>query len=102
MEAIPSRPLLLAAVGRAVKQAGQTTLYLTPMHAAKENLMKLISKVRQALNHVKATAEQLPSADRWKTLLAYIVASIIPKRTPRLPKPGAFLPAELDPQNFIR
>jgi hypothetical protein len=50
------------------------------MHAAKENLMKLISKVRQALNHVKATAEQLPSADRWKTLLAYIVASIIPKR----------------------
>jgi hypothetical protein len=49
--------------------------------------------VRKALNHVKAIAEQLPSADRWKTLLAYIIARIIPKRTPRLPIPGAFLPA---------
>jgi hypothetical protein len=45
MEAITSRPLLLAAVGRAVKHAGQTTLHLTPMHAAKENLMKLISNL---------------------------------------------------------
>jgi hypothetical protein len=93
MEAITSRPLLLAAVGRAVKHAGQTILHLTPMHAAKDNLMKLISNVRKALNHVKAIAEQLPSADRWKTLLAYIVARIIPKRTPRLPTPGACLPA---------
>jgi hypothetical protein len=68
-------------------------VHLTPMHAAKENLMMLISNVRKALNHVKAIAEQLPSADRWKTLLAYIVARIVPKRTPRLPIPGAFLPA---------
>jgi hypothetical protein len=37
----------------------------------------------------------LPSADRWKTLLAYIIARIIPKRTPRLPIPGAFFPASL-------
>jgi hypothetical protein len=55
--------------------------------------MKLISNVRRALNHVKAIAEQLPSADRWKTPLAYIIARIVPKRTPRLPIPGAFLPA---------
>ena len=93
MEAIASRPLLLAAVGRAVKHAGQTILHLTPMHTAKDNLMNLISNVRKALNHVKAIAEQLPSADPWKTLLAYIVARIIPKRTPRLPMPGACLPA---------
>ena len=32
-EALTSRPLLLAAVGRAAHSAGQTTLYLTPMHA---------------------------------------------------------------------
>jgi hypothetical protein len=38
MEAITSRALLLAGVGRAVKHAGQTTLYLTPMHAAKDKL----------------------------------------------------------------
>ena len=66
MEAITSRPLLLAAVGRAVRHGGQTTVYLTPMHAARENLMKLISNVRQALNHVKAIADQclLPTAGK--------------------------------------
>lgn len=31
-EALTSRPLLLAAVGRTVSQGRQTTLYLTPMH----------------------------------------------------------------------
>ena len=70
-EAITCRPLLLATVGRAVQHAGQTILYFTPMHAARENLMKLISNVRKTLNRVKAIAEQLPSADRSKTLLAY-------------------------------
>jgi hypothetical protein len=32
-EALTSRPLLLAAVGRAPNSSNQTTLYLTPMHA---------------------------------------------------------------------
>ena len=48
MEAITSRALLLAGVGRAVKHAGQTTLYLTPMHAAKDKLMALIANIRAA------------------------------------------------------
>jgi hypothetical protein len=34
LEAITSRPLLLAAVGTVANHAGQTTLYLTPMHGA--------------------------------------------------------------------
>ena len=50
MEAITSRALLLAAVGRATKHAGQTTLYLTPMHAAKATLMHLIAIIRAALS----------------------------------------------------
>ena len=49
MEAITSRALLLAGVGRAVKHAGQTTLYLTPMHAAARKLMALITNIRVAL-----------------------------------------------------
>jgi hypothetical protein len=32
-EALASRPLLLAAVGRAASGGNQTTLYLAPMHA---------------------------------------------------------------------
>jgi hypothetical protein len=82
MEAITSRALLLAAVGRATQHAGQTTLYLTPMHAARTTLMMLIANIRAAISHVRRIAEQLPTVDRWKTLLNYIVARIIP-RNPR-------------------
>jgi hypothetical protein len=46
MEAINSRPLLLAGVGRAVKHAGQTALYLTAKHAAGQHIMTLIANIR--------------------------------------------------------
>ena len=76
MEAITSRALLLAGVGRAVKHAGQITLYLTPMHGAKDKLLGLIANIRAALSYVRAVAEQLPQVDRWKTFLDYVVAKI--------------------------
>ena len=82
MEAITSRALLLAGVGRAVKHAGQTTLYLTPMHAAKDQLMGLSANIRAALSHVRAVAEQLPQTDRWKAYLDYVVARITRPLTP--------------------
>lgn len=65
-----------AGVWRAVKHAGQTTLYLTQMHAAKDKLLGLIANIRAALSHVRAVAEQLPQADRWKTFLDYVVAKM--------------------------
>lgn len=86
MEAITSRALLLASVERAVKHAGQTTLYLTPMHAAKDKLMALIGNIRAALRHVRGVAEQLPAADRWKTFLDYVVARITRPLPPWLPQ----------------
>lgn len=76
MEAITSRALLLAGVGRAVKHGGQTTLYLTPMHAAKDKVLTLIANVHAALSHVKAVAEQLPGANRWTSFVDYVVAKI--------------------------
>ena len=91
MEAITSRALLLASVGRATQHAGQTTLYLTPMHAARTTLMALIANIRAALSHVRRVAEQLPTVDRWKTLLDYIVARIIPHRPRKHLETGALL-----------
>jgi hypothetical protein len=52
------------------------------MHAARTTLMMLIANIRAAISHVRRIAEQLPTVDRWKTLLNYIVARIIP-RNPR-------------------
>jgi hypothetical protein len=91
MEAITSRALLLASVGRATKHAGKTTLYLTPMHASRTALMLLIANIRAALGHVRKVAEQSPSADRWKTLLDYIAARIIPRRPRKRLETGALL-----------
>jgi Transposase DDE domain group 1 len=85
MEAITSRALLLAGVGRAVKHAGQTTLYLTPMHAAKDKLMALIANIRAALSHVRAVAEQLPATHRWTAFLNYVVAKITRPLPPWIP-----------------
>jgi hypothetical protein len=78
MEAITSRPLLLAAVGRAAHSGGQTTLYLTPMHGKTKLLKSLIANIHAALQHVKAAAEQFKSVDRWATLLRYISERIAP------------------------
>ena len=91
MEAITSRALLLAGVGRATQHAGQTTLHLTPMHAAKAALMQLIANIRAAVGHVRKVAEQSPETDRWKTMLDYIVARIIPRQPRKLLDTGPLL-----------
>jgi hypothetical protein len=55
---------------------GQTTLHLTPMHAAKDKVLALIANVHAALSHVKAVAEQLPGANRWTSFVDYVVTKI--------------------------
>ena len=91
VEAITSRPLFLAAVGRAVHGGGQTTLYLTPMHGKAHLLRPLIANIHAALQHVKAAAEQFKAADRWALLLRYVSDKIAPALGPFRP-PNA-LPA---------
>ena len=76
-QALTSRPLLLAAVGRAASSGNQTTLYLTPMHAEAGLIKSMIANVHAAIRHVKAAAEQLPKLDRWRVLLAYICQRIV-------------------------
>jgi hypothetical protein len=85
MEAITSRPLLLAAVGKAVNHANQTTLYLTPLHGKATALKTLIANIGAALRHVRQAAEQLVQADRWALLLRYISDKIAPTLRPFKP-----------------
>jgi hypothetical protein len=92
-EALTSRPLLLAAVGRAATSGGQTTLYLTPMHAEVGLIKSMIANVHAAVEHVRRTAEQLPGLDRWRALLLYICQRIVgpsalPTPPPALAGPG--------------
>lgn len=78
LEAITSRPLLLAAVGKAASHAGQTTLYLTPLHARSSTVKALIANVRAALQHVRSAAQQFGDIDRWSAMLRYISERIAP------------------------
>ena len=79
MEAITSRPLLLAGVGRATQHAGQTTLYLTPMHAARDNVIAMVENIRRALAHSRHVAEQLAQTSPWQAFVVYVVARITKK-----------------------
>ncbi|MFY9513745.1 MAG: transposase [Rubrivivax sp.] len=85
MEAITSRPLLLAAVGTAASHAGQTTLYLTPLHGKADLLKRLIANIGAALRHVRAAAEQFKDIDPWATLLRYVSDKIAPTLAPFRP-----------------
>jgi len=88
LEAITSRPLLLAAVGKAASHANQTTLYLTPLHGRADILKNLIANIGAALRHVKAAAEQFKDLDRWGHLLRYISDRIAPVIGPPKPPPA--------------
>ena len=91
MQAITSRPLLLAAVGTVANHAGQTTLYLTPLHGKANILKPLIANIRAALQHVKDTAEQFKVIDRRAVLLRYVSDKIAPTLGPF--RPADALPA---------
>ena len=75
IEAVASRPLLLAAVGKAARHAGhagQTTLYLTPIHGKTKHLKSLLANIRKALQHVRVAAEQFKAIDPWPAPLRYV------------------------------
>lgn len=82
LEAITSRPLLLAAVGRITESGGQRRVLLSLTHAASAHVKALVANVREGLEHILATAPQLPSVQRWKALAHYIVDKIIAASAP--------------------
>jgi Transposase DDE domain len=61
LEAVTSRPLLLAAVGKTASHAGQTQLYLTPLHATPSNRWSL------TCGRLSATSPALRSSSQSST-----------------------------------
>ena len=91
-EALTSRPLLLAAVGRAVSHAGQTLLYLTPTHAEVGLIKSMIANVHAAISYVRRAAEQLPKLDHWRALVGYICQRIVGQMALPIPPPALAAP----------
>ncbi|PTT74953.1 transposase [Pelomonas sp. HMWF004] len=61
-EALTSRPLLLAAVGRAANSGNQTTLYLTPMHAQASLIKAMVAMFMRPSSTSKRLRSSCPSS----------------------------------------
>jgi hypothetical protein len=79
LEAVTSRPMLLAAVGRITESGGQKRILLSLTHAAANHVKALVANVREGLAHVLATAPQFAPGQSWKALVHYI--SLRPRQT---------------------
>jgi Transposase DDE domain group 1 len=91
-EAITSRSLLLAGVARLTEHAGQSRLLLTLNHAAGDQIKAMIANIRKGLDHIRATAPQLPKRDRWRALIRYIVTQILRTKPGKPPLPLTWPP----------
>ena len=94
LEAITSRPLLLAGVARLTEHSGQSRLLLTLTHAAGDLIKSMVTNVRKGLDTILATAPQLTKPQRWKALVRYIVEKILAARPKTKVQPA------LMPSNF--
>ncbi len=95
LEAITSRPLLLAGVARLTQHAGQNRLLVTLTHAAGDQIKAMIATIRKGLDHIRATAPQLPKPERWRALIRYIVANILAAQSKNRSPFGSPFPAPL-------
>jgi hypothetical protein len=71
-EAITSRPMLLHAIGRQTRHAGQKRLTITSAHAKFKKISKILNSSSRFLQKIQNAAEQLTSKRRWQIILSRI------------------------------
>jgi hypothetical protein len=69
-EAVSSRPLALHGIARRTRHSNQTTIEVTSTHSKAGLMAQALRKVSAFLKHIKATAEQLTQASRWRLILS--------------------------------
>ena len=92
LEAITSRPLLLAAIAERTRHGRQTTLRITSTHGHAGWAERVLTGVAQFLRGLIDTAEQLTTDQRWSRILAHAVRSWLKGRQLRAP-PRLMAPA---------
>ena len=71
-EAITTRPLLLHGIARRTRHGHQTTVTITSLHARARQMKAALQEASAFLARVRATAEQLTQAQRWRLILSWI------------------------------
>jgi hypothetical protein len=90
-EALTTRSLLLNAVARQTRHAGQTRLTVTSSHGRRQQVKVALQRIARFLAELKKTAEQLTDAERWACILSQALRKYLHGR--RLWPPPTLLPA---------
>jgi len=70
-------------------------LLVTLTHACADQVKTMIANVRKGLDVVMASAPQLAQPERWKALVRYIIARILPATRGKEPSPPQSAPPDL-------
>lgn len=90
-EALTTRSLLLNAVARQTRHAGQTRLTVTSSHGRRKQVKVALQRIAKFLTALIKNAEQLTDAERWALILSYALRKYLGWRTLR--PPPTLLPA---------
>ena len=85
LEAITSRPLLLAGIAERTRHGRQTTLRIASTHGNALWAERVLTGVTRFLRGLVESAEQLPTEVRWARILAHAVRSWLRGRQLRAP-----------------
>jgi hypothetical protein len=91
-EVITSRPLLLHAVARQSRHAGQTRITVSSMHAKGDAASRALRAIAAFFASLRPTAEQLSDLERWCRILSRALTKYLKGRV--LKPPGGLLPAK--------
>ena len=69
-EALTTRSLLLNAVARQTRHAGQTRLTVTSSHGRREYVRMALQRIAKFFAMLRKTAEQLTDVERWARILS--------------------------------
>ena len=84
-EALTTRSLLLNAVARQTRHAGQTRLTVTSSHGQRQQVKVALQRIAKFLTALIKNAEQLSDAERWALILSYALRKYLHWRTLRPP-----------------
>jgi len=91
-EAIRSRPMLMAGVGRQVQSGGQRTVKVSVLHEKGDLIAQAVTQISKELHQIRAITERWHVDQRWTLLLTRILRRLLGgKWLPGLPDEATLL-----------
>ena len=79
-EAVTSRPLMLYAIGKQTRHAGQNRLTISSTHAEAKKVEQCYRRIAAFFKELRSTAEQLTTIQRWYRILSLALVKYLKGR----------------------